>query len=357
MTSYDSIDSAVARIAAGAAVVVIDDLRPDGEGSLVLAAESCTTELLAFMVRHTSGYVSAALDAKACERLALVPMAATDQDGDGAVYTVTVDASMSIGTGISAADRATTIRLLADDSSAADDFNRPGHVVPLRTRDGGVLTRPAHPEAAVDLARMAGCAPAGVLCGIVGIQDPTRMATASELRLFADQYGMPMISISDLIAWRRQHEKQVRRVAENGISTAHGQFRAIGYLTNDGRDEHTALTLGDISGASGAVAVAIHTQCSLGDVFGSLGCRCASQLETSMAQVALAEHGVVVYLRGPCGTSHHGHIDPSSYVIAGQILDDLGVTDARCTRAGQDRHLVESGFLPVSTRYQHVHAS
>jgi 3,4-dihydroxy 2-butanone 4-phosphate synthase / GTP cyclohydrolase II len=355
--TYDSIDRAVAQIAAGAAVVVIDDLRPDGEGSLVLAAENCTTELLAFMVRHTSGYVSAALDATVCERLALIPMAATNQDGGGAVYTVTVDASTSVGTGISAADRSTTIRLLADAHSTADDFNRPGHVVPLRTRDGGVLTRPAHPEAAVDLARMAGCTPAGVLCGIVGIQDATRMANHAELRGFADEYGMPMISITALIAWRRQHERQVRRVAESTISTPHGQFRAVGYLSNDGRDEHTALTLGDIFGASGTVPVAIHAQCSLGDVFGSLGCRCAKQLETSMAQVALAEQGVVVYLRGACGSSHHGHIDPSSYVIAAHILDDLGITDARCTRVAQDRHLVASGFLPDRTRYQHVHAS
>ena len=229
MTRFDSIERAVADIAAGKPVVVVDDEDRENEGDLIFAAEKATPELVAFMVRHTSGYLCVPMAGDDCDRLGLPPMYATNQDKHGTAYTVTVDARKGIGTGISAADRAATMRLLADPNTGAGDFTRPGHVVPLRAREGGVLRRPGHTEAAVDLARMAGLRPAGVICEIVSRKEPGAMARTDELRGFADDHGLALISIADLIAWRRKHEKHVVRVADARIPTAHGVFRAVGY--------------------------------------------------------------------------------------------------------------------------------
>lgn len=341
MTIYDSIERAVAQIASGGAVVVIDGDRPEGDGSLVFAAQRCTTELLAFMIRHTSGYVCVPIDADTCARVDLLPMPAIEQHDGGTGYTVTVDAQVGTGTGISAADRATTIRLLADPHSTAGDFSRPGHVVPMRVREGGVLTRPGHAEAAVDLARMAGLRPVAVACGIVGIDDPTVMAPADELRLFADRFALPMIAVTDLIAWRRLHEKQVHRVAESLVPTVHGRLRAFSYAVGDTHEEHTALTLGDVSRAVGPTAVALHPQCAFGDVFGALDCDCAAQLEAALSRIAAQGQGVVVYLRGTA--TRHGHIDRAGFAIASQILDDLGVTHATCARSDHREELRRGG--------------
>ncbi|WP_264916297.1 3,4-dihydroxy-2-butanone-4-phosphate synthase, partial [Mycobacterium kiyosense] len=186
MTRLDSVERAVADIAAGKAVVVIDDEERENEGDLIFAAEKATPELVAFMVRYTSGYLCVPLDGPICDRLGLLPMYAVNQDKHGTAYTVTVDARIGVGTGISASDRATTMRLLANPTSIAEDFTRPGHVVPLRAKDGGVLRRPGHTEAAVDLARMAGLQPAGAICEIVSQKDEGSMAQTDELRVFAD---------------------------------------------------------------------------------------------------------------------------------------------------------------------------
>ena len=209
---FDSVERAIADIKAGKAVVVVDDEDRENEGDLIFAAEMATPELVAFMVRYTSGYLCVPLVGEDCDRLGLPPMYTTNQDKHGTAYTVTVDAREGVGTGISAADRAATMRLLADPTSKAVDFTRPGHVVPLRAKDGGVLRRPGHTEAAVDLATLAGLAPAGVICEIVSQKDEGHMARTEELRVFADEHNLALISIADLIAYRTAHDPATRGV-------------------------------------------------------------------------------------------------------------------------------------------------
>ncbi|WP_026423942.1 bifunctional 3,4-dihydroxy-2-butanone-4-phosphate synthase/GTP cyclohydrolase II [Actinokineospora inagensis] len=294
---FTAIERAIADIAEGKAVVVVDDEDRENEGDLIFAAEKCTPELLAFMVRYTSGYICVPLTAADCERLDLPPMFHTNQDARGTAYTVTVDAAEGVSTGISAADRAHTIRLLADENATAKDFNRPGHVVPLRAKEGGVLRRPGHTEAAIDLARMAGLRPAGVLCEIVSQKDDGEMARYDELVVFAAEHDLTIITIADLIAYRRRTEKQVDRVAEARIPTAHGAFRAVGYDSLLDGIEHVALVYGDL-GDGENVLVRVHSECLTGDVFGSLRCDCGPQLDAALEAVAAEGRGVVLYMRG-----------------------------------------------------------
>ncbi|GAA2982082.1 bifunctional 3,4-dihydroxy-2-butanone-4-phosphate synthase/GTP cyclohydrolase II [Actinokineospora diospyrosa] len=297
MSDFAAIERAIADIADGKAVVVVDDEDRENEGDLIFAAEKCTPELLAFMVRYTSGYICVPLTEADCARLDLPPMFHTNQDVRGTAYTVTVDAAEGVSTGISAADRAYTIRLLADEASTPKDFNRPGHVVPLRAKEGGVLRRPGHTEAAIDLARMAGLRPAGVLCEIVSQKDEGEMARYDELRVFAAEHDLAIITIADLIAYRRRTEKQVDRVAEARIPTAHGAFRAVGYDSRLDGIEHVALVYGDI-GDGESVLVRVHSECLTGDVFGSLRCDCGPQLDAALEAVAAEGRGVVLYMRG-----------------------------------------------------------
>ncbi|MFW0784955.1 bifunctional 3,4-dihydroxy-2-butanone-4-phosphate synthase/GTP cyclohydrolase II [Gordonia sp. CPCC 206044] len=352
---FDTVERAIADIAAGKAVVVVDDEDRENEGDLIFAAEKATPELVAFMVRYTSGYLCVPLAGEDCDRLGLPPMYSMNQDKHGTAYTVTVDAREGIGTGISAADRATTMRLLADPDSSAVDFTRPGHVVPLRAKEGGVLRRPGHTEAAVDLARLSGLAPAGVICEIVSQKDVGSMAQTDELRVFADEHDLALISIADLIAWRRRHEKHVVRVAEARIPTRHGDFRAVGYSSIYDDVEHVALVMGDVGGAAGDdVLVRVHSECLTGDVFGSLRCDCGPQLDAAMEMVAAEGRGIVLYMRG-----HEGRgigllhklqayqlqdsgsdtvdanlalglpADSRDYGLGAQILVDLGVQSMR----------------------------
>ena len=207
----DDIEAAIKDIAAGKAVIVVDDHDRENEGDLIFAAEKTTPELVAFMVRYSSGYICAPMTGENCDRLDLPPMTTFNQDIRSTAYTVTVDAATGT-TGISAADRAETLRRLANPNSTPGDFTRPGHVVPLRAKEGGVLVRAGHTEAAVDLARLAGLRPAGVLCEIVSEDDPTDMARSPELRRFADTHGLHMVSIAQLIEWRRKHETLVERI-------------------------------------------------------------------------------------------------------------------------------------------------
>ncbi|WP_168702771.1 bifunctional 3,4-dihydroxy-2-butanone-4-phosphate synthase/GTP cyclohydrolase II [Gordonia paraffinivorans] len=352
---FDTIERAIADIAAGKPVVVVDDEDRENEGDLIFAAEKATPELVAFMVRYTSGYLCVPLDGDACDRLGLPPMYSVNQDKHGTAYTVTVDAREGIGTGISAADRATTMRMLADPEATADDFTRPGHVVPLRAKEGGVLRRPGHTEAAVDLARLADLQPAGVICEIVSQKDVGSMARTDELRVFADEHDLALISIADLIAWRRRHEKHVVRVADARIPTRHGAFRAVGYTSIYDDVEHVALVLGDITENGGHdVLVRVHSECLTGDVFGSLRCDCGPQLDAAMEMVAQEGRGIVLYMRG-----HEGRgigllhklqayqlqdagadtvdanlelglpADSRDYGLGAQILVDLGVKSMR----------------------------
>ncbi|GLY65736.1 riboflavin biosynthesis protein RibBA [Amycolatopsis taiwanensis] len=291
------IERAIADIAAGRPVIVVDDEDRENEGDLIFAAEKATPELVAFMVRYTSGYICVPLTERDCDRLDLPPMYHTNQDVRGTAYTVTVDASEGVSTGISAADRAHTIRLLADPKTLPADFRRPGHVVPLRAKAGGVLRRPGHTEAAVDLARMAGLQPAGVLCEIVSQKDEGDMARRDELEVFASEHDLQMITIADLIAYRRRTEKQVERVAQARIPLASGTFRAVGYDSLLDGIEHIAFVYGEI-GDGEDILVRVHSECLTGDVFGSLRCDCGPQLDAALQAVAMEGRGIVLYIRG-----------------------------------------------------------
>jgi len=390
---FDSIERAVADIAAGKAVVVVDDEDRENEGDLIFAAEKATPELVAFMVRYTSGYLCVPLTGEDCDRLGLPPMYSTNQDKRGTAYTVTVDARDGIGTGISASDRAATMRMLADPATGAGDFTRPGHVVPLRALEGGVLRRPGHTEAAVDLARMADLRPAGVLCEIVSQKDEGEMARTEELRVFADEHELSLISIADLIAWRRRHEKQVQRVAEARIPTPHGEFRAVGFESLFDGIEHVALVRGDLGTPGGTddgedVLVRVHSECLTGDVFGSLRCDCGTQLDAALAAVAAEGRGVVLYMRGHegrgIGLMHKLQAyqlqdagsdtvdanlalglpaDSRDYGTGAQILVDLGVRSMRlltnnpAKRAGLDGyglHITERVAIPVRVTPENI---
>jgi 3,4-dihydroxy 2-butanone 4-phosphate synthase/GTP cyclohydrolase II len=293
----DSVERAVAEIKAGKAVVVVDDEDRENEGDLIFAAELATPELVAFMVRYTSGYICVPISESDADRLDLPPMFHINQDRRGTAYAVTVDAREGVSTGISATDRARTIRMLADPNTSSADLARPGHIVPLRARDGGVLRRPGHTEAAVDLAVLAGLNPAGTLCEIVSEKDPAGMARAEELRLFADEHGLAMISIADLIAYRRRFDKLVERIASARVPLPAGDFTAVGYSSSYDDREHVAFVYGDI-GDGEDVLVRVHSECLTGDVFGSLRCDCGPQLQAALMAVAREGRGIVLYIRG-----------------------------------------------------------
>ncbi|MBD8505264.1 bifunctional 3,4-dihydroxy-2-butanone-4-phosphate synthase/GTP cyclohydrolase II [Hoyosella sp. G463] len=391
MVRFDSVERAIADIAAGKAVVVVDDEDRENEGDLIFAAEKATPELVAFMVRYTSGYLCVPLDGADCDRLGLLPMYAVNQDKHQTAYTVTVDARLGVGTGISAADRATTMQLLSDPASRPEDFTRPGHVVPLRAKEGGVMRRPGHTEAAVDLARLAGLRPAGAICEIVSQKDEGHMAQTDELRVFADEHGLSMISIADLISWRRKNEKHVVRIAEARIPTPYGEFRAVGYRSIYDDVEHVALVMGDVQSPDGAgtdVLVRVHSECLTGDIFGSLRCDCGPQLDAALRMVAEEGRGIVLYMRGHegrgIGLMHKLQAyqlqdagsdtvdanlqlglpaDARDYGTGAQILVDLGVSTMRlltnnpAKRVGLDGYglsIVERVAMPIRANKENI---
>lgn len=367
--SLDSVEDAIAAIARGEAVIVVDNEDRENEGDLIFAAEKATPELVAFMVRHTSGYICVALENEDADRLNLPPMVARNEDVRSTAYTVTVDAATGT-TGISARSRCETIQRLADPTRGADDFTRPGHIVPLRARENGVLARNGHTEASVDLARLAGLRPAGVLCEIVSDADPTDMARGSELRRFADEHNLAMISIDQLISYRRHHERFVTRVTSTRLPTEFGEFTAYGYRNEVDGTEHVALVVGDVAGESG-VLVRVHSECLTGDVFASRRCDCGPQLHESMRRVQEAGRGIIVYVRG-----HEGRgigllakleayrlqdlgfdtvdanleqglpIDAREYSVAGQILADLGVDSFELLSNNPDKLEALHGYGP-----------
>ncbi len=293
----DPVERAVADIAAGRPVVVVDDENRENEGDVIVAAEKITPETVAFMMNECRGLICVPMEGTAQDRLDLPQMVETNTESMRTAFTVSVDATAEHGvtTGISAADRATTIRLLADPTATAGDFVRPGHVFPLRARPGGVLTRAGHTEAGVDLARLAGLRPAAAIVEIA-LEDGT-MARLPELVPFARKHGLAIISIEDLIAYRRSTEPTVRREAHTALPTAYGDFTAYGYRSTADGVEHIALVAGDIGDGSD-VLVRVHSECLTGDVFGSQRCDCGPQLQAALRRVAEAGRGVVLYLRG-----------------------------------------------------------
>ncbi|MEX0836541.1 MAG: 3,4-dihydroxy-2-butanone-4-phosphate synthase, partial [Nitriliruptor sp.] len=296
MSRFASIDEAVAVIAAGGMVVVVDDEDRENEGDLVMAADAATPEAIGFIVRHSSGVVCAPLLGEDLDRLEIPMMVIHNEDPKGTAYTVTVDAVEGTSTGISAGDRARTLQVLADADSVPSDVSRPGHVFPLRYHPGGVLRRPGHTEASVDLARLAGRRPAAVICEVVN--DDGSMARLPDLERFCAEHDLLLVTIADLIAYRREHESaQVERIAVAKLPTPYGAWRMIGYRAAFDGSESIALLHGEPEGKSD-VLVRMHSECLTGDVFRSLRCDCGPQLDLAMARIADEGEGVIVYLRG-----------------------------------------------------------
>ena len=312
----DPVAAAVAAIAQGRAVVVVDDADRENEGDLIFAAGKATADLVAFMIRYTSGVVCVPMLGDQLDRLDLPPMTSVNQDRKQTAYSVSVDARDGVTTGISAHDRAHTIRVLADSATEPWELTRPGHVFPLRAVTGGVLQRAGHTEAAVELARLAGLTPAGAICELVN--DDGSMMRAPECRAFADEHGLLMISIADLIAHVRRTESQVERVVETTLPTAYGDFRAVGFRSTIDGEEHVALVAGDIADGED-VLVRVHSECLTGDALGSLRCDCGPQLHAALAQVADEGRGVVLYLRG-----HEGRGIGLLHKLSAYRLQDAG---------------------------------
>ncbi|HVM10920.1 MAG TPA: bifunctional 3,4-dihydroxy-2-butanone-4-phosphate synthase/GTP cyclohydrolase II [Actinomycetota bacterium] len=348
---FAAVEDAVEDIREGKIVIVVDDADRENEGDLILAAEKVTPEAITFMVRHTSGVICMPIVGERLDELRLPLMVTDSNDVQRTAFTVSVDVIEGTTTGISAADRAATIRALVDPRTRASDLQRPGHIFPLRYREGGVLKRAGHTEAAVDLARLAGLYPAGVLCELVN--DDGSMARLPDLIRFAEEHGLKILSIADLIEYRRRRERLVTPVAEARIPTIYGEFRAHAYESLvDGRT-HVAFVMGEVADGED-ILVRVHSECLTGDVFQSRRCDCGTQLDDALSKISAEGRGVVLYIRGhegrAIGLTHKLRAyrlqedgrdtveanlelgfppDSRDYGIGAQILYDLGVRTMR----------------------------
>ena len=292
---FGTIEQAIADISAGKFVIVADDEDRENEGDLICAAQLVTPELINFMIKKAGGMICLALTGERVDALGLAPMSETNVDSYRTAYTITIDASPRFGvtTGISAQDRATTVRVAVDPARGPSDFRHGGHVFPLRARQGGVLQRVGHTETAVDLARLAGLTPAGVICEILN-EDGTS-ARRPQLEAFATEHGITFITVAQLVAHRLKNERLVHRVAEARLPTEHGEWRIVGYRNDVDSSEHVALVFGDIGDGENVLA-RMHSKCLTGDVFHSLRCDCGWQLDKAMEMIAAEGRGVIVYL-------------------------------------------------------------
>jgi 3,4-dihydroxy 2-butanone 4-phosphate synthase/GTP cyclohydrolase II len=349
--SFADIEQVIAAVGRGEMVIMVDDEDRENEGDLIVAAEAASPEQIGFMLRHTSGIICLPVVGERLDELDLPMMVARNTDVRRTAFTVSIDAREGTTTGISASDRWKTIQTVLDPRTKPHDLARPGHMYPLRYEPGGVLKRAGHTEAAVDLARLSGRYPAGVLAEVMN--DDGSVARLAELEIFAAEHGLLIGTIADLIAFRRREEKLVERVVEARIPTEHGTFTAVGYRSLVDDRQHIALVMGDLSDGE-SVLTRVHSECLTGDVFGSLRCDCGDQLDQAMARVAAEGRGVVLYIRGHEGRGigllhklaayklqDEGYdtvdanvnlglpVDARDYGVGAQILYDLGVRSMR----------------------------